>query len=269
MEELSEQFPDQDRAPTEERRGQQQVRKGFVTSALPVEDPGDDSKHEGHAKLRRDSDLVQIIGGPTTMRKLPPSAAVAGGPTARRLVYTWAVLKNSQRRRSLAKQPFINRGLPRCDHNPGFEGGAEVVQSEQASTLSAPKRLGMPGRRQAVHVGEETRSQCRGGQQSDRNNAFRSHQFKCAARDAIRKSLSIRMKLSATKGEEIRFRPSNPRRLSSPENAPTGDRYTTPSPENSHFRDYKGRISKRSRVRGYQSGTRYVRDRTHHFLTGN
>jgi hypothetical protein len=42
-----------------------------------------------------------------------------------------------------------------------------------------------------VHVGKETRRQCRRRQQSDRNNAFRGHQFKCAARAAIRAFRSI------------------------------------------------------------------------------
>jgi hypothetical protein len=196
-----------------------------VTPALLIEDPGNDRKHDGDAELRGNSYVMQVVSG-RPQRKYSARGNLWTHPRLGIRVHLSSAEKQQRRR---GQQPFVDRCLPRSDGHPGLERGAEVVQSEQAPSGAPEYEVGLTP--QTVHVGEETRRQCRRCQQGDRNNAFRGHQIKRAAEATVRSSVSNGMMLPATYGEEIKFRSRNPRCLSSDENAFTGDRYTTPSPE--------------------------------------
>lgn len=226
MREVSNESPCQDRAPTEERSGQQQIRERFVALALLIEHPGNGRKHHGDAELRRNSDRMQVVGG------RPQYKYAAGGdlrphPRLSIRVYLGCAEK---KQRCRGQQPFVDGGLPGSDGRPRFEGRAEVVQSEQAPTGAPEHEVGLAP--QAMHVGEETRSQCRRCQQCDRNDAFRRHQIERAARAARRTFHSIRVQYAALVGEKIKLFSRNLRSDSFGKNVCTDNRDSTPLPTN-------------------------------------
>ena len=181
------QLADQDRAPTEERSGQQQIRESFVAPAFLIEDPGDHREHRGDAELRRNSHRMQVVGGRPQCKH-----AARGNLRAHPRLGVRVHLRGAEKQqRCRGQQPFVDRRLPRSDGYPGLKSGAEVVQGEQAPSGAPEHQVGLAP--QAVHVGEKARRQCRCRQQSDRNNAFRGHQIKCAAWAAVRTSHSMGM----------------------------------------------------------------------------
>ena len=114
-----------------------------------------------------------------------------------------------------------------------------------------------------MHVGEETRNQCRGYQQGDRNDAPRSHQLRHTPATEIRCALRRGLRKPAMQDDENK---SQSKTAGPPI---VGIRVSTLRDKDTRpakfllFFDYKGRLSGRSRVRGYQAGTGDVKLRTH------